>query len=100
MTVPRTVRGARPGGSDVVVLLASTACIYVSRQLGHASPKITLDVYAHLFDGAEHAQRARDRLEEAFGTLLERTDGDTRRDPGESAAAEVVDLQRFSAGGD
>jgi hypothetical protein len=29
-----------------------------SRQLGHASPDITLRVYAHLFDRAEHAQRA------------------------------------------
>jgi integrase len=32
--------------------------VFVSRQLGHASPDITLRVYAHLFDGAEHASRA------------------------------------------
>ena len=25
--------------------------VYVSRQLGHANPTITLKVYAHLFDG-------------------------------------------------
>ena len=28
--------------------------VFVSRQLGHASPDITLRVYAHLFDQAEH----------------------------------------------
>ncbi len=45
--------------------------VYVSRQLGHASPDITLRVYAHLFDQAEHAQRARNRLEASFGELLQ-----------------------------
>ena len=44
--------------------------VYVSRQLGHASPDITLRVYAHLFDRAEHAQRARDALEAGFGEIL------------------------------
>ena len=29
--------------------------VFVSRQLGHASPTITLDVYAHLFEQADHA---------------------------------------------
>jgi integrase len=44
--------------------------VYVSRQLGHSSPSVTLDVYSHLFDGAEHAERARDALEAGFGSLL------------------------------
>jgi integrase len=44
--------------------------VYVSRQLGHASPDITLRLYAHLFDRAEHAQRANDALEARFGHLL------------------------------
>jgi integrase len=44
--------------------------VYVSRQLGHSSPSVTLDVYAHLFDGAEHASRARDALESAFDGML------------------------------
>jgi integrase len=44
--------------------------VYVSRQLGHASPDITLRVYAHLFDRAEHAQRASDALEAGFGSIL------------------------------
>jgi integrase len=44
--------------------------VHVSRQLGHASPAITLDHYAHLFDRHEHAQRARDALESGFGAML------------------------------
>src|SRR5262245_59180110 len=33
--------------------------VYVSRQLGHADPAITLRVYAHLFDRERHAEQAR-----------------------------------------
>jgi hypothetical protein len=43
----------------------------VSRQLGHASPDITLRVYAHLFDHAAHAEQAREALEAGFGRMLE-----------------------------
>ena len=45
--------------------------VFVSRQLGHASPDITLKVYAHLFDRAEHAQRASAALEAGFGFVLD-----------------------------
>jgi len=38
--------------------------VFVSRQLGHASPATTLGVYAHLFDQAQHAATARAALEE------------------------------------
>ena len=44
--------------------------VFVSRQLGHASPDITLRVYAHLFDRVEHAASTRDALEAGFGGLL------------------------------
>jgi integrase len=43
---------------------------YVARQLGHASPKITLDTYAHLFDREAHAERARDALDNSFGAMF------------------------------
>ncbi len=52
-------------GADIVA---------VSRQLGHASPDITLKVYAHLFDADRNANRTRDLLEESFGTLLDQTE--------------------------
>jgi integrase len=53
------------------VLIAEGASIpYLSRVLGHSSPAITLAIYAHEFARAEHADRTRDRMEEAFGDLL------------------------------
>src|SRR5579862_3417955 len=52
-------------------LIAEGASIpYLSRVLGHASPAITLAIYAHEFGQTEHADRTRERMEEAFGRLL------------------------------
>jgi integrase len=52
-------------------LIAEGASVpYLSRVLGHANPAITLAVYAHEFAQAEHAERTRDRMEDAFGELL------------------------------
>jgi integrase len=45
--------------------------VFVSRQLGHANPAITLRVYAHLFDANRHAERARTQLETEFRHLLD-----------------------------
>jgi integrase len=50
--------------------------VFVSRQLGHASPDITLKVYAHLFDRAAHAEQARQALEGGYGKLLESSRGE------------------------
>lgn len=44
---------------------------FVSGQLGHASPDITLRVYAHQFDQAEHASRASKALEKSYGAMLD-----------------------------
>lgn len=66
--------------------------VYVSRQLGHADPSITLKVYSHLFDRHRHAERTSAALEARFGALLEQTDGNARQ----LAVGEVVDLQVFS----
>ena len=41
--------------------------VFISRQLGHASPSMTLDVYGGLFDRAEHARRAAEGLEISVG---------------------------------
>jgi len=68
--------------------------VYVSRQLGHASPKITLDVYAHLFDAAEHSQKASDALDAALGNTEVTAGGDTRRNRVVAAGGQVGDLQR------
>jgi integrase len=44
--------------------------VFISRQLGHASPSFTLDTYGGLFDRAEHSRRAVEGLETNFGKLL------------------------------
>jgi integrase len=43
--------------------------VFVSRQLGHANPKITLEVYAHLFQQADHADTARDALDASHAAM-------------------------------
>ena len=43
---------------------------FVAGQLGHASPDLTLRVYAHLFEAQDRIDKARDRLDEAMGGLL------------------------------
>jgi integrase len=43
---------------------------FVSRQLGHATPEVTLRTYGHLFDQYAHADRARSLLEEQFRPVL------------------------------
>ncbi len=45
--------------------------VFVSRQLGHANPNITLGVYAHLYARADHAATARAALEAAYAALTE-----------------------------
>lgn len=43
---------------------------FVADQLGHADPAITLRVYAKLFDPASRRDEARERLQQAFGTMV------------------------------
>jgi integrase len=53
------------------MMIAQGASVaYLSRVLGHASPAITLTTYAHEFARAEHADRTRVQMEQAFGDLL------------------------------
>lgn len=47
--------------------------VYVSRQLGHADPSITLKVYSHLFDKHRHADRTRRALEARYANMLNST---------------------------
>jgi integrase len=43
--------------------------VFVSRQLGHANPSITLGVYAHLYARADHAEAARDAIEASYAAM-------------------------------
>ncbi len=48
-------------GADVVT---------VSRQMGHARPSITLDVYSHEFASVQHQASVAAKLTDAFGGIL------------------------------
>lgn len=50
------------GGADVVT---------VSRQMGHARPSITLDVYSHEFAAVQHRDSIAVRLTSAFSGILD-----------------------------
>jgi integrase len=52
---------------------------YVSKQLGHADPSITLSTYAHLLDRARHAEEGREAMEAEFGNGMESSDGKERQ---------------------
>lgn len=65
---------------------------FVSRQLGHANPAITLRIYARLFDGERHAADARARLDTRFGNVLDRSDASALDLETES---NVLELQGF-----
>ena len=43
--------------------------VFVSRQLGHASPTVTLSTYAHLWGQADHATTASEALEASYATM-------------------------------
>ena len=60
--------------------------VFVSRQLGHASPATTLGVYAHLFDQVQHAATARAALEESYQTMT----GTLPREPRPAGGAVVA----------
>jgi integrase len=53
--------------------------VFVSRQLGHANPTVTLGTYAHLFERADHAQAAREALQASYGGMLATTADACRR---------------------
>jgi integrase len=62
-----------------LLIAEGATVVFVSRQLGHASPATTLRFYAHLFDRAAHSERTRQALEDGYGKLLETVCGDGRR---------------------
>jgi Phage integrase family len=63
--VPMRFHDLRDTFASLLIAQGSNV-VFVSRQLGHSSPNVTLGVYAHLFDQAEHGQRTKDAMEAAF----------------------------------
>jgi hypothetical protein len=56
---------------------------FVSRQLGHANPSVTLGVYSHLFARREHGELARQTLDASYAAM-------TSTSPREAEAAVVT----------
>jgi integrase len=48
-----------------------TDVVTVSRQMGHARPSITLDIYAHEFAAVQHRDSVASKLSEAFSVILD-----------------------------
>lgn len=53
-----------------LLIAAGASVVFVAHQMGHAKPTVTLDVYAHLFDAREHADKVSAILEANFAELL------------------------------
>ncbi len=60
-------------GYASLLIGAGQDVVFVSRQLGHANPAITLRVYAHEFGRREHGERARVALEAAHSAMTARS---------------------------
>jgi integrase len=80
-----------------LLLAAGRDVVFVSRQVGHSSPAITLNVYSHLFDAARHADETRAALEASFGGLLE-TSMETypRQSPATAAVSAGAEVRPIS----
>jgi len=78
--------------------------VFVSRQLGHKDPTVTLRVYADLFDRARHTEIARAALDASVGgfleTAMETTGGEERRQVSPAPLAKVTPLLVSASGGD
>ncbi len=61
-------------GYASLLIGAGQDVVFVSRQLGHANPAITLKVYAHEFGRREHGEpRAKVALEAAHAAMIARS---------------------------
>jgi hypothetical protein len=69
--------------------------VFLSKQLGHADPSITLSVYAHLFDAQRHADRFAAALETGFGERLAAVlaRSEVAGDAGDAVTSKVVDIE-------
>lgn len=63
-----TVHSLRHGYASMLIANGLNV-VFVSRQLGHAKPTVTLGVYAHLFAEADHAAAARAALQTTYEAI-------------------------------
>jgi integrase len=80
-------------GFGSILLAQGENVVFVSKQLGHKDPKITLGIYAHEFDRNEQLERARARLDADHGTALETALGDNGPSAATATGADVAQLR-------
>jgi hypothetical protein len=51
-------------------IFAGVDVVYLSKQLGHTDPSVTLDIYADLFEAREKAESSRKALEASYSGLI------------------------------
>jgi integrase len=56
-------------GFASLLIASGLDVVFVSRQLGHANPNVTLSVYAHEFARREHGEAAREALQASYQGL-------------------------------
>ena len=54
-----------------LLISGGSTVVFVSRQMGHGSPAITLSTYAQLFDERAHADALSTMLESGFALTLQ-----------------------------
>ena len=81
------------------LISAGLNVVYVSRQLGHSSPSITLNVYGHLFDRERHAEQAGTAMDAVLGHTWATSDGKQRENPPPAQPAKVAQLREIGADG-
>jgi hypothetical protein len=52
-----------------VLIARGLDVVFVSRQLGHAHPGVTLEVYSDLFSARDHAASAREALDASHAAV-------------------------------
>jgi integrase len=63
-----TLHSLRHGYASLLIAKGLNV-VFVSRQLGHANPTVTLSTYAHLFERADHAHAASEALEASYKAM-------------------------------
>jgi hypothetical protein len=81
------------------LISAGLNVVYVSRQLGHSSPSITLNVYGHLFDRERHAEQARTAMDAVLGNKWATPGGKQGENSTLAERPKVAQLRGIGAGG-
>jgi len=80
-------------GFASALLLSGVDLVRVSKVLGHASPVVTMSIYAHVLRGL--GQHLGDQVDTLFGASGSKTvaDGSERAESGAAKTAQVIDLK-------